>query len=106
MLLLAAQCCEEGSDSWWGSACWCACGCGCVRVSRLILQECGLCVCVGVFLPVRCTVGGTEPVLFGPAGRLVFEGVTQHIAAVTRTARTHRASDLDLQPAFPSVPSH
>lgn len=40
--------------------------------SRLILREC-VCVCVE----------GTEPVLFGPAGRLVFEGVTQRIAAGT-----------------------
>lgn len=35
-----------------------------------------------------CVCGeGTDPVLFGPAGRSVFEGVTHRIAAVSETCR-------------------
>ncbi len=63
------------------------------------MRVCVRCVCV-------CTVEGTDSVLFGPAGRLVFEGVTQRIAAVTKTCRP---LDLDRQPArhcvFPVIHS-
>lgn len=48
-----------------------------------------------VFLSVRRTVEGTDPVLSGPEGRSVFEGVTQRIAAVTETCRP---LDLERQP--------
>lgn len=62
--------------------------------SKLILWECVLDVCVSL------TVEGTEPVLFEPAGRSVFEGVTQRVAAVSGTCTP---LDLDRRPAHHCV---
>lgn len=54
--------------------------------------------CLGKWMCVSDTpTDWTDPVLFGAAERLVFEHVTQHIAAVTKTVC--RPLDLNLQPA-------
>ncbi len=81
MLLLAALCQDEGEDSWWSRWMWVCMG------KRIVGWFCGSVCWMCVFLSVRRTVKGTEPVLFAPAGRSAFEGVTQRIAAVSETCR-------------------